>query len=151
MGGCLVAEEVRVGEAQQHIRQSRPDSGLGVHVKVLKPFKLFPLCSRGGRCLVSEEVRVGEDQQRDALRVPRLVHHSSLISSLVHSHVTLNLEWCDKIYCCHGRVALSKAYNYYRSWRRCRGGLSPAPWPQPSGKRESSLLSTYWSESTSSS
>jgi len=31
----------------EHVRQSRLYSGLGVHVKILKPFKLFPLYSRG--------------------------------------------------------------------------------------------------------
>jgi hypothetical protein len=33
----------------EHIRQSRPDSGLGLQVKVPKPFKLFPLCSAAVR------------------------------------------------------------------------------------------------------
>ena len=46
-------------------------------------------------------------------------YHSSSIFFLLHLHVTLNLEWCDKmiesssqIYCCHERMAVSKAYNY---------------------------------------
>ena len=33
----------------EHIRESRPDSGLGFQVKVPKPFKSFPLCSAAVR------------------------------------------------------------------------------------------------------
>jgi len=49
----------------------------------------------------------------DAKSAPGGSSPASLISSLLHSRV--NLAWCDKIkLCCHGRVALSKAYNYYQ-------------------------------------
>jgi len=33
----------RCRASMAHIRQSRPDSGLGFHAKSLKPFKLFPV------------------------------------------------------------------------------------------------------------
>ena len=39
----ILIVEVRCRTNMAHIRQSRPDSGLGRHVRFLKPFQVFPL------------------------------------------------------------------------------------------------------------
>jgi len=70
-GPCPPRPRCRASMA--HIRQSRPDSGLGFQANVLKPFKGVPSSLGSGWGLSS----------------------SSLIPSLLDSHV--NLEWCDKI------------------------------------------------------
>ena len=57
----------RCRENMAHIRQSNPDSGLGVHIEVLK---LFPLRSDAGRQNESVRVSVGPSSS------------SSLLSSL---------------------------------------------------------------------
>ena len=40
MWGCTAHGLSRANMA--HVRQSRPDSGLGLQVKVLRPFQVFP-------------------------------------------------------------------------------------------------------------
>ena len=42
-----------------HIRQSRPNSGLGFHVKVVKPFKAFPSSLGSGFRAVFAQKRSG--------------------------------------------------------------------------------------------